>query len=369
MPKRTPSRLQQRVVAEFAGWAAARGAGPQRAARVAVLLRDRPDPTRWRSGDVHALFMDDVVPRRAGDGDLAEHGLDTFREFLLFLDDTDRLHPASARPAALLKELDRLTAKYPAAMAVAAQWEPEPAEAVGAEGTGTVQDEAALAKAVATDGAALLRDLATLAEWVGPDGRPVDDRGEVRKKDLPTLLDALHLPAGSEALTALWQQAVEFDVVRLRRGTVVRGSGADLVGDVLAGTVPAREALELWTGLADLLIHPVTPLHAQKGAGHLRDWLDPWTPLFLELLATTGGPADLAALTARLLTEQVDRLPDRNPELFAGAAGTAIRNILTDLARHGAVTMSGAATAGGAAAEQGVTVELTDLGRHLARRR
>jgi hypothetical protein len=475
------SRFRQRLVDDFTEWASARAIVPDGAAgaqwrdRISILLQvrvdglDRPDPTRWRSGDVHALFMDYVVPRQVDAWGLAEHGPASIRDYLRFLDDTDRLHPSSARPAALLKELDRLAVKYPAAMADTDRWglakriytamlrdgirpdgdpaeidawaarfsarEPEDRrEVLGRmmdeqEGyaTGTVlvndgqvamvsgprkplkhqiwpelsyhpeftepvlalPDDPTLAKAVPTYGAALLRDLATLAGWVGPDGRALDDRGELRKADRPALLTALGLPVGRAStgggpvLTTLWQIGIEFDVVRLRRTRVVPGAGADLVDAVLAGTAPVRETLDLWAELVEVLIHPITPMHAEKGTEHLRSWLDPWTPLFLDALYAAGGPADLEELTDQLLDEHAGRLPTGDPELFAGIAGTAIRNILATLARHGAVTVTGVPEdperAAVAAAfgttlwamwpQPGTTVDLTDLGRYEVRRR
>src|SRR5262245_34587789 len=96
--------------------------------RITVLLRGREeylgkaDPTRWRSGDVHELFMICVVPRQVDACDLAGQGIETIRVYLRFLDATDRLHPASTRVATVLKELDRLAPKYPAAMADTSRW-------------------------------------------------------------------------------------------------------------------------------------------------------------------------------------------------------------------------------------------------------
>jgi len=127
-------RLQEHVVDEFAAWAAEVGivpggeAGGRWRARIAILLQGRatylgrPDPTRWRSGDVHELFMTYVAPRQVDAWDLVAHGLDTIRDFLRFLDATDRLHPASTRVSTLLKELDRLAPKYAAAMADTSRW-------------------------------------------------------------------------------------------------------------------------------------------------------------------------------------------------------------------------------------------------------
>jgi hypothetical protein len=126
--------LQQRVVDEFATWGSAQGimpdgdAGTRWRERITILLQgratylDRPDPTRWRSGDVHDLFMAYVVPRQVDAWDLAQHGPTTIRDYLRFLDATDQLHPASTRVPTLLKELDRLTSKYPNAMADVSRW-------------------------------------------------------------------------------------------------------------------------------------------------------------------------------------------------------------------------------------------------------
>ena len=118
---------------EFTDWAHAQGKVPVGQSdrwrdRIAVLLQaranhlDRPDPTRWRSGDVHELLVTYVAPRQVDVWNLAEQGLATVRDYLLFLDATDRLHPASTRVATLLKEVDRLASKYPAAMADTSRW-------------------------------------------------------------------------------------------------------------------------------------------------------------------------------------------------------------------------------------------------------
>ncbi|GAA1573245.1 hypothetical protein GCM10009827_113980 [Dactylosporangium maewongense] len=468
-------RLQRRLVDEFAAWGSEDEAERD---RIAVLLRvraerlERPDPTRWRSGDVHDLLMNAVVSRQVDAWGLAEHGVGTVREFLRFLDATDRLHPASAKPAALLKEADRLTAKFPAAMADTNRWElakriftamlrdgvrpdGDPAEidawaakfsarqpeerrevlgrlmeeregyATGhvtidggtvtmstrpPQRTTTTAPDQTNASAKTSEPAktnapqqtkepekpeqlkveppyeqvrdsALLRDLAALAGWVGVDGRPLDDRGELRKADRPALLAVLgHQSTAEPILTPLWLLAIEFDVIQLRRTRVVRGPGAALVDDVLAGKTQPQEALDLWVDLADALIHPITPLHSEKGTAQLRQWIDPWTPLFLDQLAVQQGKAELEKLTDQLIHEHGSRLPARDPDLFAGIAATAVRNTLASLARHGAVAVAGFADDPEAAAEAaamwgtapwavhpepGVTVELTDLGRCL----
>jgi hypothetical protein len=113
-----------------------------------------------------------------------------------------------------------------------------------------------------------------------------------------------------------------------------------------------------------------------------------WAPRSLGLLYTAiagGEPADLEALTDQLLDEYEFRLPPDDQGLFAGMAAVSIRQVLADLAHHGAVTVTGtggepdarhAATAAllGVATwavhpEPGRAVGLTDLGRYLVRQR
>jgi hypothetical protein len=85
-------RLQRIAIDEWAAWIseegiAASGEGdPLWREQITILLQgradylDRRDPTRWRSGDVHELFMTYVVPRQADAWRLAEHGLGSVRE-------------------------------------------------------------------------------------------------------------------------------------------------------------------------------------------------------------------------------------------------------------------------------------------------
>jgi len=478
------------VIDEWAAWFSEQGIAapgevdPLWRERLTILLQvradylGRRDPTRWRSGDVHDLFMSHVVPRQVDAWGLAERGLDSVRGFLRFLEATDRLHPASTRVSTLLKELDRLAPKYPAAMAEAGRWrlakrvftailadgitldaepavldawaerfsagDPESRRAVlgdlidqragyatgrllihdgqvailapGAPpakhlvwpdlacGCGCEQqaqfppvslpDPAALAKQVTTDGAGLLHGLAALAAWAGDEGKSIDGRGDVRKLDRAAVLAALGLPGDIDqrhevpALTRLWRLAIEFDIIQLRLTRVVPGAGAKLVADALTGDGLPEQTLDLWTGLADALIHPPEPPALPKGGEHLRDWLQPWVPRFLGILytATAGGePADLDLLTEQLIDEYAHRLPSGGPDLFAGLAAAAVRNALSDLADHGAVTVTGAgddldpSQVAAAAAlgmttwalqpQPGLAVSLTDLGRYLVRQR
>jgi hypothetical protein len=93
-----------------------------------VLLEARenwlniPDPTLWKTGDVHRLLVDTVAPRLTDVYRLTELGPVVLRVLVDFLDDTDRFHPASMRVAALRKELDRAVARFPAAMADESVW-------------------------------------------------------------------------------------------------------------------------------------------------------------------------------------------------------------------------------------------------------
>ncbi len=128
-------RIRQRTVSDFTQWAAdlhllpaSADAEKQWRQRIAILLDGRadflnkPDPTLWKSGDVHELLMVHVVTRQFDTWDLAERAPSAVREFLCFLDQTGRLHPASTRVRTLLKELDRLAPNFPAAMADSSRW-------------------------------------------------------------------------------------------------------------------------------------------------------------------------------------------------------------------------------------------------------
>src|SRR3954470_6706216 len=68
---------------------------------------DRPDPTLWKTGDVHRLLVDTAAVRLTDAYRLTELGPTVLRSLIDFLDDTDRFHPASMRITALRKELDR----------------------------------------------------------------------------------------------------------------------------------------------------------------------------------------------------------------------------------------------------------------------
>jgi hypothetical protein len=123
----------RRILTEYANWAAERSpvpecqSGPWRT-RIEILLNARADylekrdPTYWRSGDVHELLIQYCGPGQVDYLDLSVHGPAAVRDYLEFLDQTERLHPGSSRVAALIKELDRLTPKFAGAMADRSTW-------------------------------------------------------------------------------------------------------------------------------------------------------------------------------------------------------------------------------------------------------
>jgi hypothetical protein len=95
---------------------------------IGVLLTSRcdllgkPDPTRWRSGDVHELLIEYCAPRQIDIYGVGAHALDAVRDYLLFLDQSGLLHPGSTKVGTLLKELDRLAPKFDPAMADRSHW-------------------------------------------------------------------------------------------------------------------------------------------------------------------------------------------------------------------------------------------------------
>lgn len=78
---------------------------------------NRPDPTRWRTGELRELLLELAPTRLTEICDLTSHGVPTMRAYLEFLDSNDYLHPASANASALSRELDRVAVLYPDAMA------------------------------------------------------------------------------------------------------------------------------------------------------------------------------------------------------------------------------------------------------------
>jgi hypothetical protein len=81
-----------------------------------------PDPTLWRSGDVHRLLFDLAVPRLMDLYGLSEHGTAAIRAYLTFLDARDRFHPGSTTVRTLFKELDKAEPKFPAALLDRSRW-------------------------------------------------------------------------------------------------------------------------------------------------------------------------------------------------------------------------------------------------------
>ena len=118
--------LLDRVLADFEIWSAQdrvpSDSLERQSHRIYQLLdargrwSGRRDPLAWRSGDVHDLL--DLAVRKITDASgLADHGVETLRAYLEFLEAQDRFHPSSARLPALLRELERAAARFPGAMA------------------------------------------------------------------------------------------------------------------------------------------------------------------------------------------------------------------------------------------------------------
>ena len=77
----------------------------------------RRNPVLWRSGDVHSVLFDVAVRKLTDLYALAEHGVETLRAYLEYLEDVDRFHASSAKLPALLRELERAAGAYTASMA------------------------------------------------------------------------------------------------------------------------------------------------------------------------------------------------------------------------------------------------------------
>jgi hypothetical protein len=90
-------------------------------------------------------------------------------------------------------------------------------------------------------------------------------------------------PFGASSTTDSDRRVGRLGVPGGHRSTRRSGSatGARLVAGALTGEGPPEQTLDLWTELADALIHPPQPPTMPKGGQHLRDWLQPWVPRFL----------------------------------------------------------------------------------------
>jgi hypothetical protein len=132
-------RTTNRILADFETWATSqalllagsaegveRGSAKRTPIRALLTgraeLLDKPDPARWRSGDVHEVLMQFCPARQLDVLGIGTHAPTELREFLRFLDETGRLHPGSTRVSTLLKELDRLVPNFGAAMADRSRW-------------------------------------------------------------------------------------------------------------------------------------------------------------------------------------------------------------------------------------------------------
>jgi hypothetical protein len=98
--------LPDRVLADFEVWCArhaAPGDSLERQSQRAYMLLDgrarwggRSNPLLWRSGDVHDVLYDIAVRKLTDVCGLAEHGVETLRAYLEYLEQEDRFHASSA---------------------------------------------------------------------------------------------------------------------------------------------------------------------------------------------------------------------------------------------------------------------------------
>ncbi|PWJ55641.1 hypothetical protein SAMN06264364_1023 [Quadrisphaera granulorum] len=79
------------------------------------------NPRRWRAGDVRAV-LELTATRLVDYCDLPAHAVPALRAYLDDLSTRDTLHPGSARPAALQKELDREGETFPEAITDRSRW-------------------------------------------------------------------------------------------------------------------------------------------------------------------------------------------------------------------------------------------------------
>jgi hypothetical protein len=197
----------------------------------------------------------------------------------------------------------------------------------------------------AVAGSETLRWLATLAEWVGVGGRPVDRHGELSRKDVPAAAEAVGVPDLSArplrevpALTALWDLAIELDVLSLRHARVIPGDTLPTVQAALRREAVPEQALDLWDEVFDELVHPGADT-ATPEQEKLRDWAQPWTPHLLGNLCREfpdGEFVDAGKLIDGVIAERAGDHPPGGELLDALATSVLLRS-LSVLAELGAV--------------------------------
>ncbi|PWJ52616.1 hypothetical protein SAMN06264364_119111 [Quadrisphaera granulorum] len=79
-------------------------------------------PTRWKAGDVRAVLLDMAPARITDPCDLPAHAAPALEALLDLLESTGRLHPGSAKPATLRRELNQAAPLAPDALADRRRW-------------------------------------------------------------------------------------------------------------------------------------------------------------------------------------------------------------------------------------------------------
>jgi len=193
-----------RAVRHFQAWCEQSGQAAQVCADcLSALLEgraaylDRPDPTRWRRGDVRALLYDLAVPRLSEQCDLIAHTVATLDAFLVFLDRTGRMHPGSTAARHLRQELAQHAGGFPAAMADRSR----------------CRMAKTLYQAMIADGVAI-HDYDAVDAWVGRFNQaPTGERAAVLEHllaDQPALLTAQFVArAGKVAALAPGQEPID----------------------------------------------------------------------------------------------------------------------------------------------------------------
>jgi len=433
-----------------------------------------PDPTLWKTGDAHRLLVDTAAPRLTDGYRLPEHGPAVLRVLVDFLDDTDRFHPASMRIAALRKELDRATAKFPTAMADESVWRLAKRifVAIRADGVDLADDAAVDAWAAAFSAApterrravlgvlldrqpelltcqfvirdsqvaaiapgvpvppqlrrhhpdtcqdcleapanppvalppineladaaresVLMRKMVACGRWAGS-GRGVTKQGLPPAADTRSLAAALGVevrdsvrdPRDHLVLIRSWRLALDVEILRLHRTTVVAGPALAAAERAVADDNDSEQALAVWKDIVGVALTGPTQLAVgDDPIPKLDEFCRPWGPRALGELYRINEPVQLSDLVDRLIT---DYHGSDAEEMLAVMIGAAVRSGLlagteagavavtvpadaeidteTDqLARHSSALLGEPAWA--VVPIPGTRVELTPLGRSLVR--
>lgn len=238
---------------------------------------------------------------------------------------------------------------------------------------------------------ALLHKMIACGRWAGA-GRPVTKHGfpsPAETRSLATALgveirDSVRDPRDHLALIRAWRLALDAEILRLHRTTVVAGPAlADLEQAVADDTDP-EHTLRVWKDIIDIAVTGPTQLAAQDNPiPKLDEFCRPWGPRALGELYRANEPIQLDDLVDTLITDYHG--PDAE-EMLTMMIGAAVRAGLLAGTEAGAVTITvptnadteidqwmhrSTAVLGEPAWAMtpipGTRVELTPLGRYLVR--